>query len=243
MQYIELYWTIYGSNKSNSTFKTCIYLYSYSRMYPLMVRVMDPLVSDIQSGSNMTADRTLSVAWQCLPTHSWLSRSFQVHTVISQGSFWRSVVTIKPRKRKHGHIFYLRVAVCILCFAWNLTWRFGFPMPELHRGASSCVSQGHSGMSRDSERAGLRLLPSVRPAGGGAVRGLHAAVLQRPEVLPEHGGWVTFAAAHPGFRTMWTESGHGCHDESGPPGYKWWVKAALITNSHQAPVSSTGVLF
>lgn len=181
---------------------------------------MGSLVFDIWSGGNMRARRTLWVASQCLPTHSWLSRSW-VHTDIIQGSFCLSVVTNTPRIRGNGHIFYLRAAVCTLCFAWNRTWRFGFPMSKLYCGASSCVSQSHSIMSRNSEGAGLRLLSSMCQAGGGALRRVHTKVLQRTEVLPKCRGWITFAAAHPGLRTVWTKSGLGYHNKSGRPGYKW----------------------
>lgn len=194
---------------------------------------------------------TQAVIWEQIGPCQWHHNVYphtvdfqdpEVYPVISQGSFWLSVVTNNPGKQEHGLLFYLRVAVCILCFAWNLTWGFGFPMPKLHRGASSRVSQSHSSMSRNSEGAGLWLLSSVCQAGGGTLRSLHAEVLQRSEVLPEHGGWITFATAHPGFRTVWTKSGLGCNDESGPAGYKWWVKAALsktFSPDSSAPVSST----
>lgn len=108
--------------------------------------------------------------------------------VIIQGSFFLSVVTNTPRASKNGHVFYLQAAVCILCFACNLTWGFGFPMSKLYSEASRCMSQSPSTMSRDSEGAGLWLLSSMCQAGGGALRCLHSKVLQRTEVLPKRRG-------------------------------------------------------
>lgn len=128
---------------------------------------------------------------------------------------------INLERIQNVHVFHFRVALCILCITWNLTWELGLPVPKLYRGASSRMSNSHSGMSRNSEGAGLWLLSRVCPAGRGALWCLHAEVLRCPEVLPRHGLWITFAAAHPRFRTMWTTGGLGCDDKSGPAGYKW----------------------
>lgn len=138
--------------------------------------------------------------------------------VIIQGSFCLSVVTNTLRTSENGHVFYLQAAVCTLCFAWNLTWGFGFPMSKLYSRACGCVSKSHS-MSRDGEGAGLWLLSSMCQAGGGALWRLYSKVLQRTEVLPKCRGWITFAAAHTGLRTMWTNSGLGFH-KSRWAGYK-----------------------
>lgn len=154
-------------------------------------------------------------------THTQLTFSLlSLILLTSTGHFDLQQSLNKPRKHQNGHVFDLQVAVCVLCIAWILTRGSGFPMPKLYRRASGCVSQSHDAVSRDSEGAGLWLLPAVCQAGRGALWSVHAEVLGRPEVLPKHRVRITIATAHPRFRTMWTTSGLGCHDKSGPAGYE-----------------------
>ena len=168
----------------------------------------------------MGADRTLSLASECLPTQLtsrfWCFKLFPSKG--HSGFYWstnRAVV-------RNGDICHIRAAVCLLGLAWDLTRGFSLPMSKLHRGALGGVPQSHSAMCGNSEGAGLWLLSHVCQSGGGAVRGLHAEVLRGPEVLPDLRGRLTFAAAHLWFRSMWTKGGIRCHNKSGPPGSNKW---------------------
>lgn len=67
----------------------------------------------------------------------------------------------------------------------RLAGRDGVPLPGLHRGAPGAVPAARRDVRGDGARAGLRVLPGVRPAGGRDVRRVHPEVLHRSAVLPD----------------------------------------------------------
>lgn len=162
------------------------------------------------SVSNMSAHRTLEVAQQCLPTQL---RPQPVQSVIIRGSSSLSLATYNSNYNQtcnNGLDCDLRPAAArICCSAWICSRRSGLPMSELHCRSAGGVPQNPTILSGDREGAGMWLLSGVRQAGRGALRRLHAEVLQRTEVLPQRRGRTAFAAAHTGHGPLWTENGAG----------------------------------
>lgn len=97
--------------------------------------------------------------------------------------------------------------------------RHGVPVPRLHRGAPGAVPETHRGLRGDSARAGLRVLPRVRPARGRDVRRVHAEVHHRSAVLPDARVGASSGATGAGPGAMPVQSGHrDGHFQPGAPG-------------------------
>lgn len=121
---------------------------------------------------------------QCVYIKSRLFEEPQVHF---PRVIFISAVSGKPNKLHNEHISPAWLAAGILFSTWSLAGGFSFPMSELRGRGSLSVSQRDPRMYGGGEGAGLRLLPGVRQAGGGTLRGLHPEVRHRPQVLPRRG--------------------------------------------------------
>ncbi len=89
-------------------------------------------------------------------------------------------------------------------FSRRRSHRNGVPLSELHCGAPGGLPDAHGDVRGDCSRAWLRLLSSVCPARGRAVRRLHTEMLQWSAVLSQAGFGVAPGAAGSRAREMWT---------------------------------------
>lgn len=108
----------------------------------------------------------------------------------------------------------------------------GVPLPGLHPGAPGAVSKARRALRGDRARAGLRVLPGVRPTGGRDVRRVHPEVLHRLAVLPDPRLGASPGATGAGPGAVPAQSGHrGGHLQPGAPGANQrsvWKPAFLL---------------
>lgn len=134
----------------------------------------------------------------------------------------------KPHAYNNAVVRGLQLADPLRVPRRRLPGRDGVPLPGLHRGAPGAVPKAHGDLRGDSARAGLRVLPRVRPARGRDVRRVHPEVFHRSAMLPDARLGASPGATGAGPGTVPAQSGHrNDHLQPGAPGAKQWSVSLL----------------